>query len=300
MKQIFKLNLDPDFDPTPTDALRLSVINGTFPGGEPNIRITDDLNVLKGINLKEARLIISQRFTQMSDIVTVIVAADAARRLGFAEIELVMPYFPAARQDRVCNRGESLTIKVFADMINSCGFSAVHIYAPHSEVTPALINNCVIIDDDIKFLQEIMFKVSRDQAEVNIVCPDAGAGKRTLKLAKEIASRFPDIKINFVRCEKVRDVETGALKEFFVADSDLGGFPSIICDDIVAYGGTFKGLGEELRKRNSGKLYLFTSHADCKEGLQNMVGFFDGVYTSNSRKDWQLEVSGVTCFKILL
>lgn len=300
MKNTYTLNLDREFTPITNGVIPLEFIIGTFPGGEPNFRIED-------IPSDAEKLIITQRYNSVADLMLIIIATDAARRAGFRDISLVLPYFPAARQDRVCNPGESLTVKVFADLINGCKFSEVRIYSPHSEVTPALLDNVSLIERDEEFLKRIIVDNGfNTYKEINIVCPDAGAGKRVSKLAKFVATEFPFMKVNLIRCEKVRDVSTGALKEFFVQAEDLGVYPTIICDDIVAYGGTFKGLGDVLRQKNAGDLILFTSHADCVEGLQNMVDYFYKVYTSNSKRDWVIPAGGgpitdrLTCFKLEL
>lgn len=283
---VYTLNLSDGFDPVSNASkINIEFKLDYFPGGEPNFRIESDL-----IYADDTPLYITQRFSSPNDLISILVATDAARRAGFKEIHLVLPYFPAARQDRVCNPGESLTIKVFADLINRCKFDSVNIYSPHSEVTPALIDNCKLIELDHQFLRNIIATNGwYSNKEVNIVCPDAGAGKRVSKLAKYISDTYNllsigcKLKVNLIRCEKVRDVSTGALKEFFVDATDLGKYPTIICDDIVAYGGTFIGLGKVLKERNCGPLCLFVSHADCDKGLSNMTEFFDKVYTTNSR-----------------
>lgn len=293
----YVLNLSPGFAPMPDNHDELEFHLSTFPGGEPHF-------YFKRTPRAAQDLVITQRYNTVADLMLIIIANDAARRMGFTNIELVLPYFPAARQDRVCNPGEALTVKVFADLINACGFSKVHVYSPHSEVTPAVINNCELINRDEEFLHNIVLACNYQKLkEINIVCPDAGAGKRVSKLAKSVATKWPDLKVNLVRCEKVRDVATGELKEFFVQADDLGFYPTIICDDIVAYGGTFKGLGEVLKKKNAGDLILFTSHADCVEGIEAMTKYFNYFYTSNSKQDWAepFGTSGkFTCFNIKL
>jgi ribose-phosphate pyrophosphokinase len=230
----------------------------------------------------------------------IILANDAARRMGFRNISLILPYFPAARQDRVCNVGEPLTIKVFTDMINSCGFESVTILCPHSEVTPALINNVYVLDE-LKYVEQAL--ESYHHNEINIVCPDAGAGKRVGKVVQYLANGPKKYKkINLIRCEKVRDVKDGSLKDFFVQADDLGGWPTLIVDDINSMGGTFIGLGKKLRDKNCGKLMLFTTHADCVQGIQNIIENFDHYYTTNSKKDWdqyKYTLEGrFTCLKI--
>ena len=54
-------------------------------------------------------------------------------------INLFLPYFPGARQDRVMVAGESLTVKVYANLINDLKLNKVTIFDPHSDVTPALL-----------------------------------------------------------------------------------------------------------------------------------------------------------------
>lgn len=289
------LNLDEHFKPW-NHGIELEYKKFTFKGGEPHFQITS--RVTYPFNTK---LVITQRYNSVSDIFDIVLANDAARRMGFKDIDLILPYFPAARQDRVCNVGEPLTIRLFTDMINGCGFNAVTILSPHSEVTPALLNN-VYVKDEIKYVQQAV-EDSIKGSQYNIVCPDAGAGKRVSKVVQALSNNV-QVKYNLIRCEKVRDVKDGSLKDFFVQADDLGGWPTLIVDDINSMGGTFIGLGKKLREKNCGKLMLFTSHADCVQGVQNIIENFDHYYTTNSKQDWdeyKYTFDGrFTCFKIEL
>lgn len=296
----YVLNLDEHFKPW-NMGIELEYKKFTFKGGEPHFQITSQVEY--PFNTK---LVITQRYNSVSDIFDIVLANDAARRMGFKDIDLILPYFPAARQDRVCNVGEPLTIRLFADMINGCGFNTVTILSPHSEVTPALLNNVVVLDE-LKYVERalehfyINIQTTRDY---NIVCPDAGAGKRVNKVIQYLANMYKNTDFHLIRCEKVRDVKDGSLKDFCVQADDLGGWPTIIVDDINSLGGTFIGLGNKLREKNCGKLMLFTSHADCVEGIQRIVENFDHYYTTNSKQNWdsyRYTFDGrFTCFKIEL
>jgi len=284
-EQTCVLNLDTDFSPfaDTTNLFFLQFKKLVFPGGEPHFQITTDVALEN-----PGDLIITHRVNSAADFMDIILAVDAARRAGFTNLKLVIPYFPAARQDRVCNVGEPLTVAVFAKLINDCGFSQVLIFTPHSEVTPALLNNVVVVDDH-NYAKSIVLRMIQDDRNIkniNIVCPDAGAGKRVGKIATHLATEFPDIQFDMIRCEKIRDVRNGALKDFFVQADDLGNHPSIIFDDVVSYGGTFLGLADKLRDKNCGKLAIFTAHADCQAGLDNLATKFDAVYTTNSKRDY--------------
>lgn len=290
----YAINIDPTFKPV-FGSVEIPLEKFTFLGGEPHVRLTQPS--FRG------KLYITQRYTKVEDIFNIILAADAAQRIGFRDIELILPYFPAARQDRVCNSGEPLTVKVFADMINGCDFEKVHILCPHSEVTPAVINNSVVCDEIAFVQQAIDDMVTRyNTTKFNIVCPDAGAGKRVMKVTQVLQERYPNYEFDLVRCEKVRDIATGKLLEFFVQQvgSDLSR-PSIIVDDINSMGGTFIGLGNKLKELGCDKLNLFTTHSDCVDGISNVCKFFDHVYTTASRRDWGDVYDGdnFTCYPIV-
>ena len=272
------INLDPDFAPVQCPHLILETKSMAFPGGEQHFQIVSRPEF-------EGDLIITQRVNNTSDFMKIILANNAAREMGYSKIQLVCPYFPGARQDRVCNVGESLTVKVFADLINSCRFKKVWIYDPHSDVTCALINNCCLMDLTNDFAEQIVSE--EDDDVVNIVCPDAGAGKRVLSIVKYLYANLGGRTFNLIRCEKVRDASTGQLKEFHVQADDLGNHRTIIFDDINCWGGTFLGLGKVLKTKNCAELELFTSHSDCLSGIENVCGFFDTVYTTNSKQNWK-------------
>ena len=291
----YVLNLDDNFAPYEV-GVQLLYKKFEFKGGEPHFQITSPCEYAT-----QSHLIITQRYNTVGDLFDIILANDAARRMGFRNIKLILPYFPAARQDRVCNEGEPLTIKVFTDMINGCGFDEVVILCPHSEVTAALINNVTVLDE-LQYVEKALETYHHEQ--INIVCPDAGAGKRVGKIVEFLSNGPKKFKtINLIRCEKVRDVKDGSLKDFFVQADDLGGWPTLICDDITSMGGTFIGLGNKLKEKNCGKLMLFTAHNDCLEGLDNMTNYFDQFFTTNSKRNWgqlTLRPDKLTCFDINL
>lgn len=291
--QKYVLNLDPKFQPlAKNDLYQLEHKSFTFPGGEPQLQILSKVT--------PGDVAITHRVNSIHDFFEIVMANDALRRMGFKNIDLVLPYFPAARQDRVCNDGEPLTIKLFADMVNNCGFDNVVIFTPHSEVTPALLNNVTVVDE-LEYIEKVLCHALPKKTDdvINIVCPDAGAGKRVQKIVQHLTARFPQNTVNLIRCEKIRDVKDGSLKGFFVDVDDLGGYPCLITDDINSYAGTFIGLSKKLKEKNCGQLMLFTSHSDCVEGVENACKHFDHVYTTNSKRNYDelVSVDNFTCFK---
>jgi ribose-phosphate pyrophosphokinase len=169
-------------------------------------------------------------------------------------------------------QGESLSVKVYADVINNLKLSGVTIYDPHSDVTPALINNCLVIKNH-SFIKGIMDYLPKDLV---LISPDAGAAKKVFDLAS--ALRIETV----IECGKKRDVLTGNLSGFTVPLDDFDGRPCLIVDDICDGGGTFLGLGSELKKHNSGDLFLAISHGIFSKGFDELSSIFKQVFTTDS------------------
>jgi ribose-phosphate pyrophosphokinase len=264
------LNLDKNFRPFENQK-EINFQSFTFSGGEPHIKIQSDFDVNEAVT-------ITHRLNSFNDLGLLCVTVDALRRMDVKIINLFIPYFPAARQDRVMIPGEPLSVKVYADILNAMNLNKVTVFDAHSEVTPALVNNCEVIPNH-KFIAEVLKIISNN---VKLISPDGGALKKIYKV-----SEFLD-GIDVVECSKSRDVKTGKLSGFKVYNDDLQGINCLIVDDICDGGGTFIGLAEELKKKNAGKLYLAVSHGIFNKGFEDLK-CFDGIFTTDSFKDFEGE-----------
>jgi len=56
----------------------------------------------------------------------------------------------------------------------------------------------------------------------------------------------------------------------------------LIVDDICDGGGTFLGLGEELKKKNAGPLFLAISHGIFSKGFDELVKVYEQIFTTDS------------------
>jgi ribose-phosphate pyrophosphokinase len=264
------LNLDPNFAPIQNQE-EIKFNSFTFSGGEPHIKINPDFDTTQKVT-------ITHRLNSFNDLGLLCITVDALRRMDVKIIDLFIPYFPAARQDRVMIKGEALSVKVYADIINRLQLNKVFVFDAHSEVTPALVNNCEVIPNHT-FIQHVL-KVVGDN--VKLISPDGGALKKIYKVSEFLGG------IDVVECSKSRDVKTGKLSGFKVYEDDLNGMDCLIVDDICDGGGTFVGLAEELKNKNAGKLYLAVSHGIFNKGFE-VLNCFDGIFTTNSVKDFEDE-----------
>jgi ribose-phosphate pyrophosphokinase len=273
------LNLDPKFAPFQNQE-EIKFQSFTFSGGEPHIKIVPDFDVNRKVT-------ITHRLNSFNDLGLLCITVDALRRMDVKIIELFIPYFPAARQDRVMIPGEPLSVKVYADIINAMQLNKVFVFDAHSEVTPALLNNSTVIPN-YTFIKEVLNKIGEN---VKLISPDGGALKKIYKVSEFLGG------VEVVECSKSRDVKTGKLSGFKVYNDDLEGMDCLIVDDICDGGGTFVGLAEELKKKNAGKLYLAVSHGIFNKGFE-VLDCFDKIFTTNSFKDFDGENVEVIKFEL--
>ena len=272
------LNLSDGFNPFDSSQEELVTFKAfAFSGGEPHIQIDP--------NISGDFVTITHRINSFNDLGLLLVAVDAVKRLGGYVEELFIPYFPGARQDRVMTKGESLTAKVYADIINSLGVPRVTIFDPHSDVTPALINGCMV-ESNHYFVSECYESICSDEEKKPIlIVPDAGANKKCTKLAQYLNDN-----VRVVRCDKSRNVSDGSISGFEVYAEDLEGRPCFIVDDICDGGATFIGIAEELKKKNAGNMYLVVSHGIFSKGIKQLSKYFKKIFTTDSIRsdfDWE-------------
>lgn len=273
------LNLDNNFKPF-TDKKEIEFQSFIFSGGEPHIKIKPDFDVSETVT-------ITHRINSFNDFGLLLLAVDALKRMEVKLINVFIPYFPGARQDRVMIAGEPLSVKVYADILNGLKLNKITVFDAHSEVTPALLDNCEVISN-YAFIAEVLKKIGND---VKLISPDGGALKKIYKVSEYLGG------IDVVECSKSRDVKTGKLSGFKVYDDNLQGIDCLIVDDICDGGGTFIGLAEELKNKNAGKLYLAVSHGIFNKGFEAMKAF-ERIFTTDSFREFDEEMVEVIKLKM--
>lgn len=244
----------------------------TFSGGEEHIRF-NAIDFTTAIKLE-----VFERLTDSSKLIQLMIAVDALKRLSneAVPIELVIPYFPYARQDRVCVEGEALGAAVMANFINNLGFAKVTIWDAHSEVSPALINRVVNVAQ-INLLERCSELSERlSSGELTLISPDAGASKKTIKIA-ETFNGEPEV----IQAQKLRNLKTGEIIKTEIL-GDVQGKKVLIADDICDGGRTFIELAKVLKEKGAEEVSLFITHGIFSKGLTVFEGLIDAIYTTDS------------------
>lgn len=242
-----------------------------FPGGELHVAVQTDVAA--------DALELNAHVPNADAAMTLLMTTDALRRAyPGTPIDLHLPYVPYARQDRVANPGESLSAKVFCELVNAQHYRRVVVQDPHSDVTPALLDR-VVIDDPLPALRRVLERIRTESANVALVAPDAGARKRVLKLAAQLA-------LPVVFADKVRDTRTGMITGTEI-QGELPDCALLVVDDICDGGRTFTELAQAVRqKRGDGAarrpLFLYVTHGIFSKGLDGLLEGYAAVFTRNN------------------
>lgn len=244
-----------------------------FTGGEVHVKLSNP-------PFETKNLFIIANLQTAEDIMVLMLLVDAIRRHypKTNSLNLHLSYIPYARQDRAAEFGEALSIKVFVNLINSCKFNYVQVEDPHSDVAPALIENCIVKE---QWELVMPFLRAADIKNPIFVSPDAGALKKVTKLTKKFGAGA-----DMIRADKTRDTATGKITGTVVYPGSVDitdtSRPLIIVDDICDGGATFVGLAKELKKLTNSKIILYVSSGIFSKGFDELGEVLDQLWVNFS------------------
>jgi ribose-phosphate pyrophosphokinase len=174
---------------------------------------------------------------------------DAFRRASAHAINVVTPYFPYSRQDRMARGREAISAKVVARMIQQMGAQRVVYVDIHAQATQGFFD----IPVDPLTALSVLAEYFRDDAFANaaIVSPDVGRGG----LANRYARRL-DLPLAVMY---KRRTEEGGVQVMNVA-GDIGGRTPIVIDDVIASGSVLTQLPALIDAGAKAPVYLAITH----------------------------------------
>jgi ribose-phosphate pyrophosphokinase len=211
-----------------------------------------------------------------------------------------MPYQQA---DKDFGIDECFSLKTIANLINSMDFETVFIFDAHSDVSPALIDNCYVYDNSAfiskvidliyqyryhQVMNSFMLPDSPDYVkkmlgydtgsfynELAILATDAGSYKKIFKLCEKL-----NFKGEIITCSKSRNHDTGEITTVVPEFDEKK--TVLIIDDIALGSRTFLNIRKELK---NGNVFLAVSHGIFNENIDKLETEFTKVFTTNSRRD---------------
>lgn len=245
-----------------------------FNGGEVHVKIDDPTTVEQ----VDTSITIEANITNSNQIMELALLVDAIRRINpKIAINLLCPYLPYARQDRVCDSGEALAVKVMAGMLNALNFDSIELWDVHSDVSMAVLDRVSNVGP------ENFLSILATNRNYTLVSPDAGAMKKVGKVAKKF-------NMEMLTASKIRDTRDGSITGTQITLTESSKFKTfLIVDDICDGGRTFTELAKVIREQyrviTNGlepRVELYVTHGIFSKGLKVLQDAgIDHVYTAN-------------------
>lgn len=237
-----------------------------FPAGEVGVKIeVEQWNLMH-----ECAYQIHLNWEGNDDLFALAQLVEALRGFDATEIELYIPYFPYARQDRRCQLGEGHALKMAATFINSLNFDRVIVDDPHSYVVEAVLERATFTPQAVC--------ATRLPKYDYFIAPDAGAAKKIYTHRQVTMDRT-----KVLVADKTRDEKGNITGMVLHGAEQLLGKTACVVDDICDGGATFLAVAYEVLQPQCrpSKLDLYVTHGIYTKGLGELAKCYSTFYTAN-------------------
>ncbi|MBB1123433.1 ribose-phosphate diphosphokinase [Limosilactobacillus albertensis] len=190
-----------------------------------------------------------------TNLMELLIMVDALRRASAAKINVVMPYYGYARQDRKARSREPITAKLIANLLEMDQISrlvTIDLHAPQVQG---------FFDIPVDHLQatSLFTKYIEEQNlgdDIVVVAPDHAGVNLARKYAEHIKA---SIAIIDNRNDEVRERVDQEVPQYVIGD--VKGKTAIIVDDIVDTGVRMDLSAQALKNFGAAKVYGIATHA---------------------------------------
>ncbi len=228
-----------------------------FPDGEVCPRIIDGINDNHAVVALRMKLPLDPNMYLIEILFTI----KNLKSLGVKKIDVVMPYFVYARQDKAFRKGEPFSAKYVIELLKEAGtsrFFTVTSHADRNKEKISLSDSAYSIDGFVavgNYLKENNLK------NPLIIAPDDGAEKFAETIAIHIGCEYAVF-------EKHRDLDTGSVS--MKSSVDMKGKNVIIVDDIISSGGTMLKAIDLCKNNGAKSVMAAVVHVVSEKGIRNI------------------------------
>ena len=187
------------------------------------------------------------------NLMELLIMIDSLKRASAKTINVIIPYFGYARQDRKAAGREPITSKLVAKMIAEAGADRVICLDLHSEQIIGFFDTLV---DHVHASPILIDYVKRfiGTDNVVVVSPDVGGVAR----ARAYAKRLDDSPIAIVDKRRNHDQQNSV--EVFTVIGEVAGKKAILIDDMIDTAGTITKAAELLISKGCENVYACATH----------------------------------------
>ncbi|CAM3229525.1 ribose-phosphate diphosphokinase [Sporolactobacillus spathodeae] len=244
--KVFSLNSNPDLAKQIAEHIGIQLgkcIVSSFSDGEIQISIEES------IRGSEVYVIQSTSDPVNQHLMELLIMIDALKRASAKTINVVMPYYGYARQDRKARAREPITAKLVANLLETAGATRILSLDLHAPQIQGFYD--IPVDQLLGVPTLAEYFLSKQMEDVVVVSPDHGGVTRARKMAERLNAPIAII-------DKRRPRPNVA--EVMNIIGDIQGKTAIIIDDIIDTAGTISLAANALVERGAKKVYACCTH----------------------------------------
>lgn len=185
------------------------------------------------------------------NLMELLIFVDALRRASAKTINVIVPYYGYARQDRKSKPREPITSKLVANLLTTAGVDRVVTMDLHADQIQGFFDIPVDHMQALPLMVEYFKNKGFYGDKVVVVSPDIGGVKRARKLAEKL-----DCKIAII--DKRRPKPN--MSEVMNIIGEVDGKIAIFIDDMIDTAGTITNGAEAIVKRGAIEAYACCTH----------------------------------------
>lgn len=217
-----------------------------FSDGEVQINIEESIRGCDVFIVQPTSNPVNERLMEL------LIMIDALKRASAETINIVMPYYGYARQDRKARSREPITAKLVADMMEKAGADRVIALDLHAPQIQGFFNIPIDHLMGVPILSDYFdAKEGIDKESIVVVSPDHGGVTRARKMADRLKAPIAII-------DKRRPKPNVA--EVMNIVGDINGKTAIIIDDIIDTAGTITLAAQALIDKGAKEVYACCTH----------------------------------------
>ncbi|MEH7440117.1 ribose-phosphate diphosphokinase [Neobacillus drentensis] len=208
------------------------------------------INIEESIRGCDVYVIQSTSSPVNENIMELLIMIDALKRASAKTINIVMPYYGYARQDRKARAREPITAKLFANLVETAGATRVICLDLHAPQIQGFFDIPIDHLMGVPILSEY-FKTKDLNGDIVIVSPDHGGVTRARKMAERLKAPIAII-------DKRRPRPNVA--EVMNIVGNIEGKVAILIDDIIDTAGTITLAANALVENGAAEVYACCTH----------------------------------------
>lgn len=181
--------------------------------------------------------------------VELLVMIDAAKRASARTINVVLPYYGYARQERKAAPREPISAKMVADVLTTVGANRVITIDLHAPAIQGFFNIPVDHLTALDLLSDYL--KSKNIPNPVVVSPDAGRASTAEKLANQLNAPFA------IMIKKRPNHNESVITHVI---GEVEGCTPIIIEDMIDTGSTIVNVVESLKERGAEDVFVCATH----------------------------------------